>query len=336
MAERRKAGARHGAAGAVRAAGLRQAQPQAGAAALEPAGRPVPGARARALLPAAGGRALRLPAARAPAEARADRDDRRQRRRQLRGHHVRLADGRGDGRGGRRRRPRVPHRARGDGRDAALGRGRGARRQDRPGPAERADGRRRLARRARGALVPVVGARRGPSARPSRRAARASRRSRRRSRAPAPTPGAPRARRWPSRSSTAGVSEDFARRHAYLPELVHAPDIVVVARQTGRPVPDVARVFYLLGEALHLDWLESRLDDLPAVSRWQRWAMQAIEDDLTLVRREIAQKAIETAPGARRRTRRSRPTWRRVPRRPSACRGSCAAWRSRASPTSRC
>ncbi len=96
----------------------------------------------------------------------------------------------------------------------------------------------------------------------------------------------------------AGVSDDLARRHAYLPELVHAPDIVVVARQTGRPVPDVARVFYLLGEALHLDWLEARLDDLPAVSRWQRWAVQAVEDDLTLVRREIAQKAIDTAPGA--------------------------------------
>ena len=96
----------------------------------------------------------------------------------------------------------------------------------------------------------------------------------------------------------AGVSEDFARRHAYLPELVHAPDIVVVARQTGRPVPDVARVFYLLGEALHLDWLEARLDDLPAVSRWQRWAIQATEDDLTLVRRQIAQRAIEGAPTA--------------------------------------
>ena len=63
-------------------------------------------------------------------------------------------------------------------------------------------------------------------------------------------------------------------------------------------MPDVARVFYLLGEALHLDWLEARLDDLPAVSRWQRWAVQAVEDDLTLVRREIAQKAIDTAPGA--------------------------------------
>jgi glutamate dehydrogenase len=96
----------------------------------------------------------------------------------------------------------------------------------------------------------------------------------------------------------AGVSEELARRHAYVPELVHAPDIVVVARQTGRPLPEVARVFYLLGEALHLDWLESRLDDLPTVSRWQRWAIQAIEDDLTLVRREIAQRVIESSPEA--------------------------------------
>ena len=55
------------------------------------AGLGVPRARPRALLPAAGGRAVRLPAERAPAAARADRDDRRQRRRELAGHHVRLA-----------------------------------------------------------------------------------------------------------------------------------------------------------------------------------------------------------------------------------------------------
>ena len=271
---------------------------------------------------------------RAPAEARADRDDRGQRRRQLEGitfvsrtvaeTGAEPADVARAYRIAREVTDATPLWDEVEALDGKID----------PVAAERADGRRRLARRARGRWY--LSSAPGPtSGRPSRRAATASRRSRRRSRAPAPTRGARRARRWPSRSSRPGVSEDFARRHAYLPELVHAPDIVVVARQTGRPLPDVARVFYLLGEALHLDWLEARLDDLPAVSRWQRWAMQAIEDDLTLVRREIALKAIERRP-TRTPTRRSRPTWRRVRRRPSGCRGSCAAWRSRASPTSRC
>ena len=64
----------------------------------------------RALLPAAGRRAVRVPAPRAPAPARADRDDRGQRRRQLAGDHVRHAHRRGERRGTGRRGPRLSHR----------------------------------------------------------------------------------------------------------------------------------------------------------------------------------------------------------------------------------
>ena len=54
------------------------------------------GAGPRALLPARDRRAVRPSARRAPAEARDHRDDRVQRRRELPGHHVRLADGHRD------------------------------------------------------------------------------------------------------------------------------------------------------------------------------------------------------------------------------------------------
>jgi len=40
-----------------------------------------------------------------------------------------------------------------------------------------------------------------------------------------------------------GVPEDIARRHAFEPELVHGPDIIQLARDSGRPIDEVARLF---------------------------------------------------------------------------------------------
>ena len=96
-----------------------------------------------------------------------------------------------------------------------------------------------------------------------------------------------------------GVTEETARRHVFQAKLVHGPDVIAVAQELGRPVGDVARAFFLLGEALSIDWLEERLHQLPVGSRWHRWALQAMEDYLLLVRRRLAQQAIGSA-GARR------------------------------------
>jgi glutamate dehydrogenase len=97
------------------------------------------------------------------------------------------------------------------------------------------------------------------------------------------------------RLATGGVPEDVARRHAFQAELVHGPDIISVARASGRSVLEVARAFFLLGERLDLDWLEFRLEELPAATRWQRWAVQSMEDDVFLVRRQLAEKVIQEA-----------------------------------------
>ncbi len=93
-----------------------------------------------------------------------------------------------------------------------------------------------------------------------------------------------------------GVPEQTARRHAFQAELVHGPDIITVSRACGHEVLDVARVFFMLGEKLDIDWLEYRLEELPTGSRWQRWAVQSMEDDVFLVRRQIAERVIEEAP----------------------------------------
>jgi glutamate dehydrogenase len=94
-----------------------------------------------------------------------------------------------------------------------------------------------------------------------------------------------------------GVPEELARRHAFQDELVHGPDIISVSRATGRGVLEVARGFFLLGERLEIDWLEQRLQEQPAKTRWQRWAVRSMEDELYTIRREIVEGVLEQAGG---------------------------------------
>jgi glutamate dehydrogenase len=94
-----------------------------------------------------------------------------------------------------------------------------------------------------------------------------------------------------------GVPEEIARRHAFQGELVHGPDIIAVAHATGWEVLNVARAFFVVGERVGLDWLEHQLEALPVGTQWQRWAAQAMEDDLFLVRRQLVEKVIAEAPG---------------------------------------
>jgi glutamate dehydrogenase len=95
-----------------------------------------------------------------------------------------------------------------------------------------------------------------------------------------------------------GVDPAVARRHAFQVELAHGPDILAVARAAGRPLEDVANAFFMAGERLRLDWLEARLAALAPRSRWERWASQAVGDDLMAVRRQAAQLMLEGAPDA--------------------------------------
>ncbi len=95
-----------------------------------------------------------------------------------------------------------------------------------------------------------------------------------------------------------GVPETVAHRHAFQPELVHAPDIIAVAHATGRSPLEVARGFFVLGEALDIDWLETQLEQLTATTRWQRWAQQSMEDDLFALRRKLCERVLEAAGGA--------------------------------------
>jgi glutamate dehydrogenase len=100
-----------------------------------------------------------------------------------------------------------------------------------------------------------------------------------------------------ARLEAAGVPADLARAHALRPELAHAPDVVRVARVSGRTIEDVTRVFFAVGAELRLDWLEAEMGRVRSATRMQRWALQAVREDALHVRRELAEQALREADG---------------------------------------
>jgi len=94
-----------------------------------------------------------------------------------------------------------------------------------------------------------------------------------------------------------GVPSLIARRHAFQGELVHGPDIITVAHASDRTVLEVSRAFFLLGERLQLDRLEKQVESMPGGSRWQRWALQSMEDDLFTLRRTLAEVVLAECGG---------------------------------------
>jgi glutamate dehydrogenase len=94
-----------------------------------------------------------------------------------------------------------------------------------------------------------------------------------------------------------GVPEELARRHAYQMELVHGPDIIDVAGRADRPVLDVARVFFRVGQAFRIDWLESQVESLPARTRWERWSVQTLNDELLTLRRVLVERVLAEGEG---------------------------------------
>jgi glutamate dehydrogenase len=95
-----------------------------------------------------------------------------------------------------------------------------------------------------------------------------------------------------------GVPERPARFGAAVPDLVFAPDIIAVSRETGRSLPDIAHAFFVVGERLYLDAIEDRVARLPADTRWQRLAWASQLDDLRLLRRQIVARVIDQSGGA--------------------------------------
>jgi len=104
-----------------------------------------------------------------------------------------------------------------------------------------------------------------------------------------------------SRAATAdrlvalGIPGKIARDHAYIEDLVHAPDIIELAQHTGRSVAEVSGVFFRLGRAIRIDWLEQQIAALEPTDRWERLAKQAAAADLVALRRRVAERILARA-----------------------------------------
>jgi glutamate dehydrogenase len=94
-----------------------------------------------------------------------------------------------------------------------------------------------------------------------------------------------------------GVSAEVAEATAWHQELTYAPDVIAAVRSSGRTLWEAATAYFVLGQRLHLDWLEQALAHVEPTTHWQRWAQASLDDDLRVLRREVTERVLLAAPG---------------------------------------
>jgi len=77
-----------------------------------------------------------------------------------------------------------------------------------------------------------------------------------------------------------GVPEPLAGQLAALPYLEPSADIIELARERKLTPVAVSKVYYRLGDALHLPWLVSQIDALQVDGRWHAVARGVLRDEL--------------------------------------------------------
>ncbi len=77
-----------------------------------------------------------------------------------------------------------------------------------------------------------------------------------------------------------GVPAELAERAAVMVPAYSTFDLVEISSRTGRPVHDVAEVYFDLAERLQLARLRERVIALPRDNRWNSMARAALRDDL--------------------------------------------------------
>jgi glutamate dehydrogenase len=94
-----------------------------------------------------------------------------------------------------------------------------------------------------------------------------------------------------------GVPSELGGQLAALPYLEPCCDIIEVAREGKlRPV-EVAKVYFRLGEALNLPWLQAQIDSLVVDGRWHAVARGVLRDELGTQQRALV-KQVLAVPGA--------------------------------------
>jgi glutamate dehydrogenase len=78
----------------------------------------------------------------------------------------------------------------------------------------------------------------------------------------------------------AGLPEGLSGELARIGLLYSALDVIEVAASRSVKVEDVARVYSGLGEALHLQWLLQKIEELPVDGRWHALARGSMRDEM--------------------------------------------------------
>ena len=93
----------------------------------------------------------------------------------------------------------------------------------------------------------------------------------------------------------AGMPVELARRHVFRRRLVHAPNAIELAKSHGRKVAEVAEIMFHAGRAVGLDRLEDIAGGFFFTDSWQRWALEALEDDMVELRRTLTRRILQGA-----------------------------------------
>jgi glutamate dehydrogenase len=99
-----------------------------------------------------------------------------------------------------------------------------------------------------------------------------------------------------ARLAAKGVPQELARDMAGLDALYAVLDATEVARETGRPLEAVARLYFALAGDLELRWFAERITALPTDTTWQALARNALRDDLASQQRTLTTAVAKLAP----------------------------------------
>jgi glutamate dehydrogenase len=92
--------------------------------------------------------------------------------------------------------------------------------------------------------------------------------------------------------ASAGVPQELAQRIASLPSLAMAPDIVLVADRTGKPVVDVAATYFAAGAFFQLDRIASAARGIVVTDYFDRLALDRALDTIGEAERRLAAEMV--------------------------------------------
>ncbi len=95
-----------------------------------------------------------------------------------------------------------------------------------------------------------------------------------------------------------GFADEAASALALMPLMHAALDVVDISLKTGKPVLDVAQVYFGLSERINLQWLRDLIEQLPVTGRWHAHARGALRDDLFEQHGQLATLLLEKYPQA--------------------------------------